>query len=52
MAKAMAMVSLDTDCMMADVMGMFMESFGSSPFLNFTKGVRRDTFAGMHCSEE
>ena len=43
-----AMRSSDTDCMIAEVIGMFMEIFGSSPFLNFTNGVFKETFAGMH----
>jgi hypothetical protein len=38
--------------MIAEVMGMFMEIFGSSPFLKRTKGVLKETFDGIHCSEE
>ena len=50
-ASAMAMVSLDTDCMMAETMGMFRLMAGSSwPFRYFTRGVRRDTLAGMQSS--
>ena len=48
----MAMVSFETACMMAETIGMFMEIFGSSPFLNFTSGVFSETFVGMHLSEE
>ena len=51
-ASAMAMVSFETACMMAETIGMFMEIFGSSPFLNFTSGVFSETFVGMHLSEE
>jgi hypothetical protein len=47
----MAMVSLETDCMMAETMGIFRLIAGSSwPFRYFTKGVRRDTLAGMQSS--
>ena len=49
----MAMVSLDTDCMMADTMGMFMESGQSScPLRYFTSGVFRLTAEGMHSDDE
>ena len=46
------MVSLDTDCIMADTKGIFMERAGSSPFLNLTTGVRRLTLDGMHSLDE
>jgi hypothetical protein len=51
-AKAIANLSPDTDCIIADTMGMFIVIADSSPFLNFTKGVLRLTFAGMHSLEE
>ena len=51
-ARAIAILSSDTDCMIADTIGMFMEIAGSSPFLYFTRGVFKDTFAGMHSEEE
>ena len=51
-ASAIAIVSFETACMIADVMGMFIESFGSSPFLNFTSGVFSETLFGMHLSDE
>ena len=52
LASATAMWSSETACMMAEVMGMFMEIAGSSPFLNFTSGVFRLTLSGMHSAEE
>ena len=51
-ARAIAIRSSDTDCMIADTIGMFMEIAGSSPFLNFTSGVFRETCAGIHSAEE
>ena len=51
-ARAMAMVSLETDCMTAETMGMFMERGHSSPLLNRTMGVRRLTLEGMQSAEE
>ena len=51
-ARATARVSLDTDCMMAETMGM--ERFrghSSWPRRYFTRGVRRDTLAGTHSGE-
>ena len=52
MARATANRSPDTDCIMAEVSGMFIIISGSSPFLYFTRGVLRDTFAGMQFSSE
>ena len=49
-ANAMAMVSFETDCMMADANGTLRLSVGSSPFLHFTSGVLRLTLSGMHSS--
>ena len=52
LARAIAIVSFDTACMIAEVIGMLSEILGSSPFANFTSGVLRETFAGIHLSEE
>ena len=51
-ARATARRSPETDCMMAETIGMFIMIFGVSPFLNFTRGVFRLTFAGIHSAEE
>ncbi len=52
-ASAMAIVSLETACMMAEVMGMFIISgHSSSPLRYLTSGVFRLTFVGMHAAEE
>ena len=45
-ARATAMPSSETACMMAETMGMPRLMDGSSPFLNFTRGVRKLTFSG------
>ena len=37
---------------MADTIGIFNEREGSYPFLNLTKGVFKETFAGVHSAEE
>jgi hypothetical protein len=48
----MAMVSLDTDCMMAETIGIFREmGLSSCPRRYFTKGVRRDTLVGTHSGD-
>ena len=53
LASAMAIVSFDTACMMADTIGMFMRRGHSSwPLRYFTSGVCRLTAAGMHSAEE
>ena len=53
LARAMARVSLETDCMMAEVMGIFRQIAGSSwPLRYLVKGVRKDTRSGMQSSEE
>ena len=52
LASAIASLSPDTACMIADTIGMFIESAGSSPFLNFTTGVFRETFSTLHSVEE
>ena len=44
------MVSFETDCMMADAKGTFRLSAGFSPFLNFTRGVLRETLSGTQSS--
>ena len=49
-ASAIAIVSFDTDCIIADAKGTFRVIAGSSPFLNLTRGVFRLTFAGMQSS--
>ena len=52
-ASAHAMRSPDTDCMMADTIGMFMLKAGSSsPLRNLTTGVFNETLAGVHSLEE
>ena len=52
LASATAKRSPETDCIIAEVIGIFIEIAGSSPFLNLTKGVLRLTFAGIHSFEE
>ena len=51
-ASATASLSPETDCMMAETIGMLSDIAGSSPFLYFTRGVLSDTFAGMHSLDE
>ncbi len=46
MANAIASVSFETDCMIADTIGMFNLMDGSSPFENFVMGAARSTFSG------
>ena len=48
----MASSSPDTDCMIADVIGMFIVIFGSSPFLNLVTGVLSDTFSTLQSADE
>ncbi len=38
--------------MMAETKGIFNDIAGFSPFLNFTSGVFKLTFAGIHSLEE
>ena len=52
LARATAILSSETDCMIADVIGMFIIIAGSSPFLNFVMGVLRLTLAGIHSADE
>lgn len=42
----------ETDCMMAETIGMLSESAGSSPRRNFTSGVLSETLAGTFSAEE
>jgi hypothetical protein len=52
-ARAMAIVSFDTDCMMAETIGMFSERGHSSwPLRYRTSGVFRLTALGTHSDEE
>ena len=51
-ARAMAILSSDTDCMMAETIGILMVMSGSVPFLYFTRGVFRLTWEGMHWVDE
>ena len=51
-ASAIAIVSFDTDCIIAETSGIFIEIAGSSPFLNFTRGVFSDTLEGMQFASE
>ena len=48
MASAMAILSSDTACIIAEVIGMFSIIGGFSPFLNFTNGVFKLTLLGIH----
>ena len=41
-----------TACMIADVIGMFMEIFGCSPLLNFVTGVFSETFSTRQSVDE
>ena len=52
LASATAILSSETDCMIADTIGMFIEMAGSSPLRNLVRGVFRLTFAGIHSAEE
>ena len=52
LASATASRSPETDCMMAETMGMVSSMAGFSPFLYLTSGVLRETLAGMHSREE
>ena len=53
LARAMASFSPETDCMIAETMGMFMvRGQASSPLRYLTSGVLRLTAVGMHSEEE
>lgn len=49
-ASAMASLSSETDCMIADTMGIFREMAGSSPLRKRVSGVRSETLAGTQSS--
>ena len=51
-AKAIAMLSSETDCIIALVKGMFIERGDSSPFLNLQRGARKETLEGTQFSDE
>ena len=51
-ANAHAMRSPETDCMIADTIGIFNSIADFSPLRNFTKGVFNETFAGVHSALE
>ena len=51
-ASATPMSTPETDCMMAETMGMFRLIWGSSPRLKRTSGVLSETLLGMHSEEE
>ena len=51
-ARAIASRSSETDCMIAEVRGMFISSGGRSPRRKRQSGVRRDTLAGMQSADE
>ena len=51
-ASATASLGPETACMMAETMGMFSLSEGSSPLRKRTSGVSSETFAGMFSCEE
>ena len=53
LASAIAMLSSETACIIAEVIGMFIDiGDSSSPFLNFTNGVFKLTLAGIQLAEE
>ena len=52
LARAIAILSSETACMIADTRGIFIFIAGSSPFLNLTTGVSRLTFAGIQSADE
>ena len=51
-AKALAIVSLDTDCIHALTSGILIDNGASSPFLNLHKGVLSETLDGTQFSDE
>jgi len=48
LARAIAILSSDTDCIIADTKGMFKYKSDSEPFLNFVNGVLRLILSGVH----
>ena len=52
-ASAIAIVSLETDCMIAETIGVVISIAGSScPLRNLTSGVFKETFSGRHSADE
>ena len=52
LARAMASVSFETDCMIAETIGMFrLSGHSSCPLRYRTRGVFSETLSGMHCSD-
>ena len=51
-ASAIASLSPDTDCIIAETIGMVISIAGFSPSLNLTNGVLRLTLSGMHSLDE
>ena len=51
-ASATAMLSSETDCIHAEISGMFIDNGGCSPFLNLHRGVLSETFDGTQFSDE
>ena len=53
LASAIAIVSLETDCMIAETIGVDITIEGSScPLRNLTSGVFKETFSGRHSADE
>ena len=52
LAKAIAILSSDTACIIAETNGTFSDNAGSSPFLNLTSGVFKLTFSARHSVDE
>ena len=46
------MLSFETDCIHAEIKGIFIDSGDSSPFLNLQRGVLKETFEGTQFSDE
>ena len=51
-ARATPMSTPETDCMIAETIGIFSVMAGSSPRLKRVSGVFSDTLLGMHSEEE
>ncbi len=51
-ARATPMSTPDTDCMIAETMGMLREIAGSSPRLKRVRGVFSETLFGTHSEDE
>ena len=50
--KNIIIVSFDTDCIIAEIRGIFIVIAGCSPFLNLTRGVFKLTLDGILFSSE